>query len=434
MLDRREGRGGCDARRLARRIVLALSAATWLGGCSQPDGRTGPLEVPPTAHRLGDGRSLERSVDEVARNPLKDVFFGDLHVHTSWSLDAFAFGVRVGPEDAYRYARGEAIDHVSGSQIRMKGPPLDFIALTEHANYMGIPSSAQDPESPIRRIPLIQGLLSSDPGINARAMERLFAGISSDTFIPELSPERVIDSTWQELVALADRHDTPGEFTAFVGYEYTSMPDGQNLHRNVIFRGSDVPARPFSSFDSQDPADLWAWMEAAREVGSDVLTIPHNGNASNGLMYPRVDARGEPISVRDAEVRLRNEPVSEVIQIKGQSETHPALSPEDEWARFEILETILGRPADKSRPRGSYARRALMDGLELEEAGEGNPYRFGMIGSSDGHNASSPVEEDNYTGKIGVVDGTPRARLGAGASDLDLEWGDRNSGSPFGAA
>jgi hypothetical protein len=343
--------------------------------------------------------------------------------------------VRVTPEDAYRYARGEAIDHVSGRRIRMHGPPLDFIAVTEHANYMGIPTAARDPQSPVRAIPLIRDLLDPDPAVYGPAMVRALEHIGSDRFMPELDPDAYVESTWERLVALADRHTKPGEFTAFVGYEYTSMPEGQNLHRNVIFRGSDVPARPFSSFDSQNPEDLWRWMEAARADGSDVLAIPHNANGSNGLMYERVDRSGRPIDAAYAEIRLRNEPVSEVIQIKGQSETHPALSPNDEWARFQILDTILGRPSEQSRLQGSYARRALMDGLEMEEAGRANPYRFGMIGSSDGHNASSPVEEQDFTGKIGRLDGTPEARLGtppAGASELDL--GDRSSGSPFSAA
>ncbi|MBJ22769.1 MAG: DUF3604 domain-containing protein [bacterium] len=377
--------------------------------------------------------AVEEHVEAFAQ-PLKDAYFGDLHIHSSWSLDAFAFGVRVGPEEAYRYARGGAIDHVSGAKIQMKGPPLDFIALTEHANYLGIPSAAQDPESPIHDLPLIQGLLTLDPVIRGEALTALFENISSDTFIPELSNEAVVESAWREIIDLADRHDTPGEFTAFIAYEYTSMPEGQNLHRNVIFQDSNVPTRPFSTFDSRNPEDLWAWMEGIRATGSDVIAIPHNANGSNGLMYQQVDQSGRPMDAEYAELRVRNEPVGEVMQIKGQSETHPGLSPNDEWAGFSVLDTILGRPTDKSRLQGSYARRALMDGLEMEEQGGFNPYLFGMIGASDGHNASSPVEENNYTGKIGVVDGTPEVRIIPPASSSDLDIGDLSSGSPFGAA
>jgi hypothetical protein len=413
-----------------RATCLALFF-TWISVCLL--GCVDPVGEPSV--ESADKQLVESVVEpEVSRNPLKNAYFGDLHIHTSWSLDAFAFGVRVGPEDAYRYVRGEAIEHVSGEKIQMEGPPLDFMALTEHANYLGVPTAAQEEGSAIRMLPLIQGLLSADPRVNGAAMVELFAGISTDTFIPELANDEVVESTWERIIDLANRHNFPGEFTAFVGYEYTAMPEGQNLHRNVIFRGSDVPSRPFSTFDSRNPEDLWVWMDRSRESGSDVLAIPHNANGSNGLMYPSVDHAGRPIDGDYAEIRLRNEPVSEVIQIKGQSETHPRLSPNDEWADFEILGTILGRPSDKSQLQGSYARRALMDGLEMEEKDGFNTYQFGMIGASDGHNASSPVEENNYTGKIGVVDGTPKVRLGGLEGESDLDIGDRSSGSPFSAA
>lgn len=419
-------------------VVLGLCAVLGIGCTQQEDGQATNSAHPDA--RLGESDGAARGASErspaeaISRSPLKEAFFGDLHVHSSWSLDAFAFGVRVGPADAYRYVRGESIEHVSGEKIQMQGPPLDFIALTEHANYMGISSSAQDPQSPVRKIPLIQGVMSSDPAINAAALSELFAGIGSDIFMPALDPDTVIESAWQQLIDYAERNDQPGRFTAFVGYEYTSMPMGQNLHRNVIFRGSKVPARPFSSFDSQNPEELWEWMDRARKSGSDVLAIPHNANGSNGLMYELTDRSGRPIDARYAEVRLRNEPVSEIIQIKGQSETHPKLSPNDEWAQFQILEAILGRPSEKGKIEGSYARLALEQGLEMEEASGFNPYRFGMIGASDGHNAASPVEEDNYFGKIGLVDGTPSARIGAPEGMSDLDIGDRRAGSPFSAA
>ena len=365
------------------------------------------------------------------RNPHKDVFFGDLHIHSAWSLDAYTFHVRVTPEDSYRYVRGEAIDHVSGRKIRMQGPPLDFVALSEHANYMGVPTALLDEQHPRRRLPLVQALLSDDPEVSGPAIGKLLGSFSSDTPFPELLPGKLRAPAWKRLVDLADRHDLPGTFTAFVAYEYTSMPDGQNLHRNVVFRGSDVPSEPFSSFDSQNPEDLWDYMDAARAQGSDVISIPHNSNGSNGLMYQRVDSAGRPLDAAYAEQRMRNEPVSEVMQIKGQSETHPELSPDDEWADFEVLGTILGRPADRSEPAGSYARHAFLTGLELEEAAGPNPYRFGVLGSSDGHNASSPVEEANYTGKLGVVDGTPEARLGLAGGGI---FGPTGSSSPFSAA
>ena len=409
-------------------IVILISLGC--GNAQEPADAISPSEENVASKAV---RVSETSAD-VARNSMKNAFFGDLHIHSSWSLDAFMLGVRVTPEDAYRYARGDAIDHVSGKNIQMQGPPLDFIALTEHANYLGISNAAQDAASPINALPVIQGLLSPDAKERSAAIGYLFGGIATDTLIPELANGAVVASTWQHLIDLADRHSDPGEFTAFVAYEYTSMPDGQNLHRNVIFRGSDVPERPFSTFDSQNPEDLWAWMDETRDTGSDVIAIPHNANGSNGLMYERTNRAGGAIDAAYANIRQRNEPVSEVMQIKGQSETHPGLSPNDEWARFSVLDTILGRPSHKSKLDGSYARLALMAGLEMEEKGGFNPYRFGMIGASDGHNASSPVEENNYTGKIGFTDGTVEARIlpptDPSAPALALGSG----GSPFSAA
>ena len=379
-----------------------------------------------------DAAAPAEGATRVAHDPLKQAYYGDLHVHTSWSLDAYAFGVRVGPEDAYRFARGGEIDHISGKKVKLAGPPLDFIAVTDHANYLGVASEAMNASSASHEIPLIADLASTDPERNRVAMGQIFAALSADTAMPELNQSKWVESTWRQEVELADKQTVPGEFTAFVGYEYTSMPAGQNLHRNVIFKGDDLPARPFSNLDSDNPEDLWAWMEKLRGEGSDLIAIPHNANGSNGLMYERGDRSGKPIDARYAEIRLRNEPVSEIIQIKGQSEAHPLLSPNDEWAGFELLEGILGRPAVKSQPQGSYARRALMDGLELEAAGIPNPYRFGMIGSSDSHNATSPSEEANFTGKLGTLDGSPEARLQIGKGDgSGITVGDRKTGSPF---
>lgn len=374
------------------------------------------------------------STASIDKNTLKQAYFGDLHIHSSWSLDAFAFGVRVGPEEAYQFARGGEIEHIAGEPIKLQGEPLDFMALTEHANYMGIANSAMDPQSAISKIPLIADLMSSDTAVKSKAMGSLFKRIGRDIFVPELNTDTVIESAWAQLVALANQHNEPGTFTAFVGYEYTSMPEGQNLHRNVIFRGSDVPARPFSTFSSPNPEDLWLWMDKARQQGSDVMAIPHNANGSNGLMYQTTNQAGEAIDAEYAALRMRNEPVSEVIQVKGQSEAHPALSSNDEWAQFAMLENILGRPDIIGKAKGSYARQALKDGLEMEVDRAVNPYRFGMIGSSDGHNAASAVEESNYFGKIGVSDGSREVRLFGGKKPEGFDFADGPRSSPFSAA
>ena len=300
-------------RELDARPLLVCAAALALWSCS------GAKDARHAAEQLA-GRPAEA---EAAQHAPKQAYFGDLHIHSSWSFDAYASQVRVGPEQAYRYARGEAIDHVSGAPIQMHGPPLDFMALTEHGTYMGVSASMGDPDHPVSKIPLVRDLQSPDPDVSGPALGSFLTSLSTGVALRELVGDEVVMPTWRRIAELADRHDAPGEFTSFVAYEYTSMPDGQNLHRNVIFRGSRVPARPFTSVDSQNPEDLWAWMEKVRAVGDDVLAIPHNQNGSNGLMYEATDASGKPIDRLYAEVRLRNEPVSEVMQIKGQSETHP---------------------------------------------------------------------------------------------------------------
>jgi hypothetical protein len=285
------------------------------------------------------------------------------------------------------------------------------MALTEHGEYMGVSATVDDPESPLREHPLIQALTDPDPAVSGPALSQFAASLSGRGIVADLVSDEVIKPTWKRLRDLANAENRPGEFTAFVGYEYTSMPDGQNLHRNVIFRGEEAPDRPFTSFDSPDPEDLWHWMDGARAQGFELLAMPHNANASNGLMYPDEDEQGNPLSLNYIELRARNEPVSEVMQIKGQSETHPVLSTDDEWAEFDMFDRVLGQMAVPSNPDGSYARDALKMGLVHQARTGVNPYAFGMIGSSDGHNASSPVEEANYTGKIGVADGTPEARF-----------------------
>ena len=343
-------------------------------------------------------------------SPQREAYFGDLHIHSRWSFDAYALNVQATPKDAYRYARGGAIEHPAGGTVQLQGPPLDFIALTEHAAYLGVSAAVDDPQSSLREVSLIRDLMSDDPEVSSAALGTFAASLASGEAPPELITDDIVKPTWRRIVELADEHNQPGEFTALVAYEYTSMPDGQNLHRNVIFRGNDVPERPFASIDSLNPEDLWRWMDEARTAGDDLIAIPHNANASNGLMYARTDWSGDPIDAAYADVRMRNEPVSELFQIKGSSETHPMLSPADEWAGFEIFDKVLGRMTDPSEPAGSYVRDALKSGLVMSLAGF-NPFEMGVIGSSDGHNATSPVEEDNYTGKIGIADHTPERRL-----------------------
>ncbi len=406
------------ARALALGLRLGLGiafAALPQAACRDEHGE--PVPASPAASAPG-GEGPARPAAANAR----EAFFGDLHVHTAWSLDAFDNGVRSGPDDAYRFARGEAIPHAAGHTIALGGPPLDFLAVTDHAEYLGLTNAALRPDHPLRRLPLIQAWLGDDPRLAALAQRAIRGSLQAGQPFPALLAEDVLDAAWREVVASANAHDQPGRFSAFVGFEYTSNPGFQNLHRNVIFRGARVPPRPFSALDSSDPEALWRWMDAARATGDDLIAIPHNANGSNGLMFAPTCLGGGPIDADWARQRLRNEPIAEIFQIKGQSETMPALSPDDEWAGFEVVRWWTLDPTRTSQPSGSYVREALATGLALRERRGFDPFALGVVGSSDGHNAASPVVESAYFGKLGLVDGTPERRIerrappGAGAS------------------
>ena len=237
--------------------------------------------------------------------------------------------------------------------------------------------------------------------------------------VPELYDAEVMRSAWSEMVASAERNNEPGKFTTFIGYEYTSAPDMQNLHRNVIFRSGKAPEQPFTSLDSQNPEDLWRWLDARRAEGIEALAIPHNSNGSNGQMFKLADWAGNPFDAGYADLRMRNEPLVEITQVKGTSETHPMNSPNDEWAGFQIFPFRIATRIKSDVP-GSYVREALLHGLEMEEKGGFNPFRFGFIGASDTHVAGGPFEESNYWSKAGAMDGTPQQRgsvpLGRGST------------------
>src|SRR4051812_2616608 len=240
-----------------------------------------------------------------AKNPLRNVYFGDLHLHTMLSFDAFTLGTRTTPDDAYRYAKGEAIDYL-GNKIQRK-VPLDFLGVTDHSEYMGVIRMLADPNSPLSSSSLAAGVTNPDLQVRTQAFRELAKTLTDRKPIPEFVEEQVLRSNWQVVIDAAEHHYQPGTFTTFIAYEWTSFPDNQNLHRNVIFRGAKVPAKPFSSFDSQKPEDLWTFLENSRKDGIEVLAIPHNANVSNGLMYDLVDSDGKPIDRAYARRRMENE-------------------------------------------------------------------------------------------------------------------------------
>ena len=350
---------------------------------------------------------------EVSVNPLKEAYFGNFHIHTSYSFDGYANGSVTGPDDAYRWARGEAIPGGgNGSELKILRP-LDWYMVSDHAEFLGVFPKMADPSSPLSKLDIATRITSDDQLVAFQAYSDTLNDMSAGKVDPALVDPGVIGTIWQEVVATADKHYEPGTFTTFPGFEWTSNPGKQNLHRVVVFKDSEgVPALPFSAIDSDRPEDLWQWMDEQRAKGAKVLAIPHNGNASNGLMFPETTSYGgSEVNSEYAETRMRNEPVYEMSQIKGTSETHPLLSPNDEFGGFEIWDYTLSADAKPPQNRkGGYARDAYITGLKLALDGKGNPYRFGVIGDSDSHNSAAMVEENNYRGKFGM-ENDPSHRL-----------------------
>jgi hypothetical protein len=372
------------------------------------------------------GTQLPMPADVITVEPLanarREAYFGDLHVHTTYSFDAFAFGTLATPDDAYRYARGEPIKHPAGFDVQLK-QPLDFYAVTDHAMFLGAVREAANPETEFAQYPTYEFLhnLDAPENLNAGTLQR--RGRAFNTFLQttltaivndEIDIETVDNiarTAWADTVRAAQDFNKPGEFTTFVAYEYTSSTDDRgNLHRNVIFRDADrLPSMPFSRFHSQNPEGLWDWQDGLREQGIESLAIPHNSNGSNGQMFKLVDWAGNPIDDAYARQRMRNEPIIEITQVKGTSETHPALSDTDEWADFEIMPYRVASP-QYSEPSGSYAREALLNGLAFEDKGLANPYKFGFVGASDTHTGAISDVEETYFSKVGILDATGALR------------------------
>jgi hypothetical protein len=335
----------------------------------------------------------------------RSAYYGDLHLHTSYSTDAVFLGAEpLSLDDVYRFARGEAIAY-RGQRVQ-RSEPLDFIAVTDHAEQLGLGRALYAHEGALAGTALSQKLRAGGRASPAE-IGALFA---SRQPLPGIDVAPVLADAWQAELAAVKRHDQPGTFTTFAAYEWTSFPSAQNLHRNVIFRGDDAPL-PFSSADSPKPEDLWSWLEANRARGIEALAIPHNANVSNGLMYPDTDSDAVPIDRRYAERRAQNEPLGEIIQTKGQSEAHPLLSPRDELARFELFERLIGTDRDGAVP-GSYFRDAWGRGLAIASKLGANPFAFGVAGGTDNHNSLSDTREATYRGpaEAPVVD-RERARI-----------------------
>ena len=339
-------------------------------------------------------------------------FFGDTHLHTGFSMDAGAFGCRLTPRDAYRFARGEQIMASSGQPAKLSRP-LDFLVVSDHSDNMGFfpdlfagkPYMLANPKGR-QWYDMIQA------GKNAEAVFDLVNTFAQGKFpkeIMSLPGTPTYRGAWKETVDAAEAYNDPGHFTAFIGYEWTALDKGNNLHRNVIFRDNADKAmqiEPYTCippFGSTNPIELWKWMDAyEKKTGGSVLAIAHNGNLSNGTMFPIVEAFGKAIDREYVETRAKWERLYEATQMKGDGETHPFLSPNDEFADYELwdkgnLDASVAKK--KEMLEFEYTRSALKNGLKLEAKLGANPYKFGLVGSSDAHTGLASFEEDNFFGK-----------------------------------
>jgi hypothetical protein len=380
--------------------TLTLLAMVALLGCKQ-DQKTETTDTTDTLEMV------DTETPVIKENPYKNCYFGDLHLHTALSVDANVFGATLGPEDSYKYAMGEEVEYL-GQKVKREAP-LDFLAVTDHAEYLGVMVDVRRPGSEISKTDLGNLLLSSDPDERNKAFAFLSGAVATNTRIPDFEKPEVLSDSWKRVINAAEQYNNPGAFTALVGFEWTSAPGTpnkaqQNLHRCVIFKGANVPEQTYSSFDSPDPEDLWTYLENARQSGDDVIAIPHNGNISNGLMFDTKTLSGKPLTQAYAVRRMANEPLTEIAQGKGQSETHPELSPNDEFANYELYETLLGSQSTAKYQTGSYVRQAYGVGQEFQEKIGVNPFKYGLEGGTDYHSALSSTEENNYPGSHGLTD------------------------------
>ena len=349
-----------------------------------------------------------------------NVYWGDTHVHSSFSMDANSMGnTRLTPAEAYRFAKGEPVLATSGMTARLERP-LDFLVVADHSEYMGLLPSLRigDPlviGDPVGKR-LYEGLMNQTDGGIGTIAELIGSLMGKDPIIDNGALKRNI---WSEITRLAEQANDPGRFTALIGFEWTSMPQGDNLHRIVVYADDAAKAAqliPVSAFDGDHPEDLWRFMERyEREVQGRVLAIPHNANLSNGRMFAIEDSEGNAFDTAYATRRARLEPLVEVTQIKGDGESHPLLSPDDGFADFETwdfgnLNVMSPVPKKNAMLEFEYARSALKLGLDLAQRTGVNPFKFGMIGSTDAHTSLATAAENNFWGKASSLEPGPRSR------------------------
>ncbi len=378
---------------------------------------------PPTADQLYPGKTYS---PYAKRSFASRVYWGDTHLHTGLSLDAGLFGNTLEPDDAYRFALGQEITSSTGLPVRLSRP-LDWLVVTDHSDMMGIATDIQNGTPNVLAVPKgkewHEGFAKGGEAAGKAAFD-LIQNFSQMTLpeqlVKDYSPgSEPYNKVWEKIVASADRFNDPGHFTAFIGYEWTSVPKGYNLHRNVVLRdGGDrarqvVPLTTQPPTGSTDPLELYAWLtDYEKRTGGQALAISHNGNLSNGWMFPMEDTySGGTVDLNYVEQRARWEPLYEVTQIKGDGETHPDLSPDDAFADYGTWDKgnlDLSALKEPQMLAGEYAREALKNGLLLKDQFGTNPYKFGMVGATDSHTGLATAEEENFFGKSTSVEPSTR--------------------------
>jgi len=391
------------------RITLALAALLLVTMGVELPRRALAQDAPPPVDRR-----IEYS-PYVREDFPNQVFFGDTHLHTAYSADAGLVGATTTPDDAFRFAKGEVVISSNGIPARLQRP-LDWLVVTDHAENLGLPIALEEQNSALQQNEwgrtISQTYAPRTEDARLEAYIQWFGAVNDPDGADPMAGTDFGRTMWERATQAAEDHNVPGSFTAIIGFEWTSGPDGNNLHRNVIFRdGKELADQiiPISAYDSDDPEVLWEWMAGYEaSTGGQLLAIPHNGNLSNGLMFDDVTLSGEPLTADYAERRQRWEPIYEITQIKGDGEAHPLLSPTDEFADYytwdkgsfgEQLKTPDMLPRE-------YARSAWRRGMQYEAALGVNPFKFGVVGSTDSHTGLSTATEDNFFGKVTMVEPT----------------------------
>ncbi len=411
-------------------LFLTTISVNYARGADEAPGATSKVSEPPVYLDGGspDFETLSSLYPGETYSPYarrsfpSQVFWGETHLHTALSLDAGLFGNTLGHEEAYRFARGEEVISSSGLPVKL-GRPLDWLVIADHSDMMGIASDIQNGAPNILADPKgrewYEGFQKGGDAAAAAAFDLIgnFAQFTlPQKLVDDYSPgSDVYRSLWDDMTETADLFNDPGQFTALIGFEWTSVPQGFNLHRNVILRDGGERARRIVPLTTQppvgttDPLDLYTWLdEYVDKTGGQALAISHNGNLSNGWMFPMVETyAGGTVDQNYVERRAKWEPLYEVTQIKGDGEAHPFLSPDDEFADYETWDVgnlDLSQLKSSDMLEREYAREALKNGLILEQQFGTNPYKFGLVGATDSHTSLSTAEEENFWGKSASVE------------------------------